>query len=130
MRARTLVVLMALVALPSFSKDKQRDWQTGKLVSLEEGSAERVGYVSRSQNSVVGGYSECRNWLYSIETDTITYVFSAHTGAWCANHPQPFTVGAQVKFVLEPKGKALLLEEDGKEYQSVNAKKAAKQAAH
>jgi hypothetical protein len=48
----------------------------------------------------------------------MTYVFSAHTGAWCANHPNLFTVGAPVRFALGQKAKAFLIDEDGKEFKA------------
>jgi hypothetical protein len=120
MKRRSLFALLvfSFLAVPGFSKDTKRYWQTGKLVSITEASPERIGIVTGSQSSVVGTYSECRTWLYAVEGNTISYAFSAHTGAWCANHPNPLTVGAQVKFALDQKSKAFLIDEDGKEFKA------------
>ncbi|SRR6266849_10052341 len=112
------LLVLSLVAAPSLSKNTKLDWQTGKLISITEASPERIGIVTGSQSSVVGAYSECRTWLYTVETDNMTYIVSAHTGAWCANHPHPFTVGVQVRFALGQKAKAFLIDEDGKEFKA------------
>ena len=129
--ALTVIWALTLIAASALANDKneKKEWQAGKLVSIEEGTPQEVGYVIRNQGSVVGGYSECRNWAYTVETDTMTYVFFAHTGAWCADHPRPFTVGNQVKFLLEPKSKARLLDEEGKEFKASVVKKTAKHSA-
>ncbi len=127
MRTRTLVVLLAfsLIVIPSLSKDKKRDWQTGKLVSIEE------GIPKTSPGIILPGYSPLvvhatyRVWIYTVETETMSYGFSVQS-----QHPRPLTINSQVKFALEPKGKAFLLDEEGKEFKASLVKKAAKQPAH
>jgi hypothetical protein len=112
------LLVFSLLAATGFSKDTKLDWQTGKLFSIAEGSTEHTGIVTGSQSSVVGAYSECRTWLYTVETDSMIYVLSAHTGHWCANHPNAFTIGAQVRFAPGQKAKAFLIDEEGKEFKA------------
>ena len=132
MRLQILIVLMTLTALATlgFPKDQKQGWQSGKLTNVQEGSPQNIAVITGNQYSLAGGYSQCKNWLYLVETETMTYVFSAHTGAWCADHPRPFTIGSQVKFMLGSKGKAVLVDEEGKEFKTSLIKKATNEASH
>jgi hypothetical protein len=124
-RTATVALIATLLSISTLAKEKndKRVWQIGKLVNVEEAASQKDGYVIGNQGSILGGYSECRNWAYTVETESVTYVFLAHTGAWCADHPRPLTVGKQVKFSLAAKSKVLLIDEDGKEFTGTLVKK-------
>jgi hypothetical protein len=123
MRGWLLIVciVFSTLATVSFAKDKGRDWRTGKLVSIEAGVPRSVGVVVGNIVAPV----QYKSWVYTIETETMSYGFSAES-----SHPRSFTINSQVKFVLEANGKALLLDEKGKEFKAALVKTAAKQPAH
>jgi hypothetical protein len=127
MKRRTLITLLvlSLLALPGLSRDTKRDWHTGKLVSIELGTPESLGIVTGTL--VVP--AEYKVWVYILETDTMTYGFSSRGKGW-HERPRPFTIGNQVKFALDSKGNAFLIDESGKEFKASLVKKTAKQPAH
>ena len=120
MTTSTILLVVGLMATPALSKDKNHDWQMGKLVSIEEGDA-REAYV---QSGVVILPVKYKTWIYAVETETMRYELSAQS-----DKPRPLTINNQVEFALEPKGKAFLLDEGGKEFKASVVKKAAKQPA-
>jgi hypothetical protein len=122
-----LIVLLAFsqIVTPSFSKDKNRDWQTGRLVSIEEGVPETSPGMILRGNPPLVVQAKYRVWIYTLETEAMSYGFSARSKS-----PRPLTINSQVKFALEPNGKAFLLDEGGKEFKASLVKKATKQPAH
>jgi hypothetical protein len=56
-------------------------------------------------------------WIYTIETETMSYGLS-----FPSKHPLSLPINGQVKFALEPKGEAFLLDEKGKEVKGTLAK--------
>jgi hypothetical protein len=116
MKTRSLVVFLAicLLARESFPGDKSRDWQTGTLISIEQGSESGPGMIT----SGVVVNSKYPTWVYVVETETMTYAFleGPHGLPRRYMHPRPFTLGSQVKFVLGSKESAFLLDEKGKQF--------------
>lgn len=120
-----LLTASALISIPGLSEEKKRDWQTGKLISIEEparGSVAIVKDVSPPRLIVVN----YKIWIYRVEIESTTWVFVA--GGKGHEHPRPFTVGKEVKFALDSKGNAYLIDEQGKELKALEAMKAAKRA--
>jgi hypothetical protein len=59
----------------------------------------------------------------------MAYGFSAKGQGW-HERSRPFTIGNQVKFALDSRGNAFLIDESGKEFKASLVKKAAKEPAH
>jgi hypothetical protein len=96
---------LGLMVQLGFSRDKTRDWQTGKLISIEQGIPESSpGIVLAGTNPPLVIHAEYKAWTYIIETENMVYGFSAQS-----EHPRPFTINSQVKFALEPKGRVFLI---------------------
>ena len=133
MRRRTLITILVccLAAVSSFSKDKKRDWQTGKLVSIEVGDSTTLYSVTTTQSTGTAVPLTYKTWVYVVETDTMVYQFAAYTGFWGEDHPYPFTIGRDVRFALDPNkpDRAYLIDEKGKEFKASLVKKAVKQPA-
>ena len=131
-RLATMLVL-GLTLIPALAKDKNqvRDWKTGKLVAVEEGTRE---HVPVGVSPPVPGYSGPRNvysatyysWVYTVETETMIYGFCERRH----KHPRPLTIGNQVKFAFGSKENAFLIDESGKEFKVEVVRQAAKQAVH
>ncbi len=132
MRRRALITILVfcLAAASTFSQDKKRDWQTGKLISIEEGKP-TTDYLATGPGSGERTIAHTyRTWIYTVESDTVVYQFSALVDTWKAMDRYPLTVGGQVKFALDPSkpDRAYLLDDRGKEFRA-SVKKAARQPA-
>jgi hypothetical protein len=123
----TLLLSLTLAVLPGVSKDKQREWQTGKLISIEQGAEPGPGIVTGTTNPVVIP-TKRKIWTYTAETDTIIYSFSTR-GKGFHERSQHLTVGKDLKFALGGKQDVWLLDEDGKEFKASVTKTATKPAA-
>jgi hypothetical protein len=127
-RARTLIVLLALNVLvtASYSKDKKRDWQTGKLISIEAGIPESSpGIITQGTAVPLVLHAQYKVWIYTVETETMIYGFSARS-----QKPRPLTINSEVKFAFQPKGDVFLLDEKGKEFKASVVKQTARQQPH
>jgi hypothetical protein len=130
-KARILAVMLAcgLLATPALTEDKHRDWQTGKLVSIEQGvSGSGLGVILPNTNPTFVAPTQYRIWVYTIETEARSYGFSAPGTGW-HQRARPLTIGNQVKFALGAKADAFLIDESGKEFKASVVKQAAKQPA-
>jgi hypothetical protein len=94
----TLLLSLTLAVLPGVSKDKHREWQTGKLMSVEQGNQSGPGVVT----GTVVIPTTYKLWTYTVETDTMVYGFSAQ-GKGLHERPRHLTIGSQVKFALGEK---------------------------
>jgi|SRR5713226_6869035 len=133
MRTRSVIALLAfnLLATMILATDKTRDWQTGKLISIEQGGSESSPGIILP-NGTGGGlvtHAEYKTWIYTIETADMIYGLSARGQGW-HERPRPFTIGNQVKFALDSKGNAFLVDESSKEFKTSVVKKAARQPSH
>lgn len=124
--ATVTLLLSFTLAVPGVSKDKHREWQAGKLMSVEQGTEAGPGIVTGTTNPLVIPTTR-KVWTYTVETDTMVYGFSTR-GKGLHERPQHLTVGTQVKFALGEKEDVWLLDEDGKEFKASVTKKAAKPA--
>lgn len=128
MKQQALLALLvsSLLAVPGFSKDTNRDWQTGKLVSIEQGFPESSPGIITSGMVVNAKYP---TWVYVVETETITYAFLERPRGLPRRymHPRSFTLGSQVKFALGSKESAFLLDEKGEEFKVSVVKQTVKQ---
>jgi hypothetical protein len=122
----TLLLSLTLAVLPGVSKDKNREWQTGKLMSVEQGTQAGPGIVTGTASPVVIP-TTYKTWTYTVETDTMVYGFSAIGKGW-HERPRHLTIGKEVKFALGEKEDAWLLDDDGKEFKASVTKKATKPA--
>jgi len=135
MRPRTLILVLVLTVLvtPAFpkEKEKERNWQTGKLISIERGVPENYGVIVPPASGGLATPITIGTWVYTVETGTMVYEFVERVGAF-SDHPHPFTVGQKIKFALDAKkeGRAYLIDEKGKEFKASVVKKAAKRPAH
>ncbi|HYX68877.1 MAG TPA: hypothetical protein VE825_07075 [Terriglobales bacterium] len=119
MRPRALSILLAftLLAASAFCQDKSRDWQTGKLVSIQAGKT-TIDYTVAGPGS--DGKTiphESRQWIYVVETDTTIFQFSAYFSVWTDDNPSSlFPVGREVRFALDPgkPDRAYLLDDRGR----------------
>jgi hypothetical protein len=133
MRTRSVIVLLAFTLLATIvlASDKTREWQTGKLVSIEQGiPGSSPGVIL--PNGTGGGLvvpANYKTWIYTLETETMSYGFSEPGHGW-HQRSRPFTIGNQVKFALDSRGNGFLVDESGKEFKTSIVKKAAKPAAH
>jgi hypothetical protein len=122
----TLLLSFTLAVLPGVSKDKKREWQTGKLIGVEQGTQSGPGVVTGTTNPLVIP-TTYRTWTYTIETDTMIYGFSAIGKGW-HQRPRNLSIGKEVKFAFGEKEDVWLLDEDGKEFKASVTKKAVKPA--
>lgn len=112
-----LLIASLLVANPLSAKEKQRDWQTGKLISAESMDA---GTIAVPIAGVVVA-KDLRAWVYTIETDSMTYEL-----VWRFGAPLNLTVNSTIKFAIEKKNKAFVIDDEGKERQLSVYRKTAK----
>lgn len=115
MKARALLALMGfcLITALCFGRGDHRFWQTGHLVNVEPSLAtggRAVLAFTAAQPSL---------WLYTVETDTMFYQFSAYTGRG-PKDSHPLTIDRPVKFWLDSKrpGRALLVDDKGKAFKA------------
>lgn len=114
------MVCIFLILTPLLAKEKQRAWQTGKLVFAEE---KEGGAVAMPINgAIVAG--RIKSWLYTIETETTIYELH-----WKSAKPINLTVNGPVKFAIEKNNTAFLIDEDGKERKLGLLRKTARQAS-
>jgi hypothetical protein len=132
LRALFVMLALCLVATPILCKDKKRDWQTGKLVSIKEAPPKQGPIFIPGGAGGLAVPTEYEKWIYVVETDTMVYEFSAYTGAFVRDRPHPFVIGSEVKFALDPekKERAYLIDEEGKEFKVSVLTKTAKQQPH
>jgi hypothetical protein len=95
------VLVLGLTLMSDLAKDKNqvRDWETGKLVSIEQGIPDRSPgiVVQPSPYSVPAVLSATyKSWIYTVETEAMIYGFCERYH----EHPRPFTVGNRVKFAF------------------------------
>jgi hypothetical protein len=137
-RYSSILILTILVgAFPLTAKQKERDWQQGKLISTDEaryfagttGSANTRGTVSDSGDS--GTYSGTTDadstaiyrtyQTYVIESDSYIYVARERS-----RKPAALTVNGPVRFAIE-KDHVFILDENGKVHQALLKKKTLKE---
>jgi hypothetical protein len=127
MKARALVVLtgFCLIAAPCFGWGKHRSWQTGTLISVEAGVP---GLTRAAMARTAAGYAH-KLQIYTVETDTEIYEFSAYTGP-SARDPHPLTIDHPVKFWLDSNKpeRVLLLDEKGHAFKASLVRAVAKRS--
>jgi hypothetical protein len=123
-----LLLSFTLIVLPGVSKDKKREWQTGKLISVEQGTEAGAGVITgKTTTTPLVIPTTYKTWTYTVETNTMVYGFSAIGKGW-HERPHNLTIGKEVKFALGDKEDVWVLDEDGKEFKASVTKKAAKPA--
>jgi hypothetical protein len=122
---KTIILLtLALAVLPGFSNDKKWEWQTGKLVSVEQDAESAPGIVTGTTTPLVIP-TTLKTWTYTVETDTMINGFSARGKGW-HERSRLSSIGKDVKFAFGDKENVWLVDEDGKEFKVTVTKKAAK----
>lgn len=134
-----LGVLVSTLSLAA--KQKEHDWQQGKLVSTDEaryfagtiGSANTQGTVRDSGS--YGTYSGTTTGsetavyrvyqTYVIESDAYVYVARERL-RWRWSKPANLTINGPIRFAVE-KGHMFILDEDGKEHEARMTKKILKE---
>ncbi|SRR5258708_9603769 len=128
MKTFCVLLLCGVITVPVHSKDKEREWQVGTLISIDLGVPESSpGLVLPNGNG--GGlvvHSEYKMWIYTLETENMIYGCSERGRGW-HERPRPFTIGKQVKFTLDEKGNAFLTDQNGKEFKALVVKRSARQ---
>jgi hypothetical protein len=137
------VLLMILItAATSFATDKERDWQTGKVVDSERnryfagtvGSANTTGTAQATGNygTYQGSTNTSQTAVYRvyetfiIEGETYAYVAQERL-RWRWSKPANLTVNGPVKYAVE-KRKLYVIDEDGKEHEMEVVKRILKQS--
>ena len=119
MKRFCLVLLALLLILPAFSaaKEKQREWQAGKVKSAELKDASGFTF------SLLGpvAYKTKSAWLYIIETEKISYEL-----LWPSEMPLHLTINGEVKLAPGKGNTYYLLDDSGKEKRLTIYKKTAK----
>ena len=129
------VICVSLMVLtnPSFAKEKQREWQTGKVVDTNRDTtyAGSVGNASgtatTSGDTTYGNASGSSTAVYRVyETYTIeardyVYVCQEHI-RWRWSKPAVLTVNGPVQFAME-KDRIYIKSEDGSEHETKIVKK-------
>ena len=118
-----LLSVSTLISIPCFSEAKKRNWQTGKLISIEEAAPGSVAIIKDVSPPLIIPV-KYKIWIYRVEIDSTTWVFVV--GGKGHEHPRPFTVGKEIKFALDSEGNAFLTDEGGKELKALETRKAAK----
>ena len=133
---RIFVVAVLALTTVAYAKQKERAWQTGKLVGTDEaryfagtvGSSNTTGEIydstysgdtSSSQTAVYRVYQ-----TYIIEANRYVYVAKERL-RWRWSKPANLTVNGPVKYAVE-KRNLFLLDEDGKEDEATISKKVLK----
>ncbi len=111
-RCTALLLLLAFssAVAPALSKEKNREWQVGRLVSIEP----RASKPSSEATSAFFASEANRAWIYTIETEAITYAFSSQS-----EEPRLLTINSQVRFAFGQRDEAFLLDESGKEFRVI-----------
>jgi hypothetical protein len=123
------IVLASILSLAVFGAEKQRDWQTGKVLDSQRsryfagtvgsssttGNAEVYGnsgtYRGQTNDSQAAVYRVFETFL--IEGDKYAYL-AQESLRWRWSKPANITINGPVKYVIE-KRKLFVLDEDGKE---------------
>ena len=107
--ARTSILLSAtmfFLIAPTLGKEKNRDWQSGKVVIAEARNAGALAIPVGGLIVVKG----IQRWVYVIDTESLAYEF-----LWRSKKQIKLTVGGQVKFAVVKYNKAIAIDDDGKE---------------
>jgi hypothetical protein len=126
--------IMLGVLTSATAKDKERNWQTGKVLdsdqsrryvgSISDGSTTEDGTTSHSSGSSTAIYRV--HQVYVIEVGQYVYV-SQERLRWKWSKPADLTVNAPVKVAIE-KNTMYLIGDDGKEHEAEIVKKTLKEA--
>jgi len=142
-RATSSLGFVALLVLPfvAISAEKQRDWQTGKVLDTERsryfagtvsnGNTTGTAQANGSYGTYQGNTTTTSTPVYRmyqtflIEGPTHAYLVQQRL-RWKWSKPANLTVNGPVKFSVE-KRKVFVVDEDGKEYEMEVVKKVLKQ---
>jgi hypothetical protein len=141
-RALSFLVLSVLIsASPLGAKQKEHDWQQGRLVSTDEaryfagtiGSANTQGTLHDSgdygtySGTTIGSQTAVYRvyQTYVIESDSYVYVARERL-RWKWSKPANLTINAPIRFAIE-KDKMFILDEDGREHEARITKKILKE---
>lgn len=142
---RSSIAIVLLLAFPyvATSAEKQRDWQTGKVLDTERnryfagtvgnasttGTAQTSGdngtYQGSTSSSQIAVYRVYETFL--IEGETHAYLAQERL-RWKWSKPANLTVNGPVKFAVE-KRKLFVIDEDGKEHEMEIVKKVLREPA-
>jgi len=131
MRRIPLLLLVLLPAIILFAAQKQRDWQTGKVVDSERnryfagtiGNSNTTGTAQANGNygTYQGSTNTSQTAVYRvyetfiIEGETYAYVAQERL-RWRWSKPANLTVNGPVKYAIE-KRRLYVIDEDGKEHE-------------
>lgn len=138
----TIIVAAMFVSL-AVGAEKQRDWQTGKVLDSQRnryfagrvGSANTTGTAQANGNygTYQGNTNSSQTAVYRvyetffIEGDTYAYLAQERL-KWRWSKPANLTVNGPVKYAVE-KRKLFVMDEDGKEHEMEIVKKILRQPA-
>ena len=136
------LLLALLLSTAAIAAEKQRDWQTGKVLDSQRssyfagtvGSANTTGtaQANGSYGTYQGNTTSSQRAVYRtyetfvIESDTYVYLAQERL-RWKWSKPANLTVNGPVKFAIE-KRKLFVMDEDGKEHEMEIVKKVLKEA--
>jgi len=132
-----LLVILVLMAATMFGAEKQRDWQTGKVLDSQRsryfagtvGSANTTGSAQENGNygTYQGNTSSSQTAVYRvfetfvIEGETTVYLAQERL-RWRWSKAANLTVNGPVRFAIE-KRNLYVIDEDGKEHEMEIVKK-------
>jgi len=124
---------LALFANTSFAKEREREWQTGKVVDTNRDRAYAGNVGNASGTAITSGGTTYGNAsgssiavyrvyeTYTIDAGEYVYVCQEHI-KWRWSKPALLTVNGPVQFAME-KGRIYIKSEDGSEHETKIIKK-------
>ena len=117
--------LLILVVIPIQAKEKNRAWQTGKVLDSDRASTYAGTVITGLETGTAIGVPVNKvHQTYVIDLGDIVYVARQHL-RWKWSKSAELTVNGTVKVAIE-KSKLYLIGEDGKEYEADIVKKSLK----
>ncbi len=120
---KSLPFFIVLFAASAMASEKPREWQTGKLIDMSQGST-----ISGMTNPPQGGVSRAIHDVeetYVIDDGTMTYTVREHL-KWRWSKEADLVVNRPLKFAVDGKKQLIILDDNDKEHKTEILKRAAK----
>jgi hypothetical protein len=118
-----LLILIGTFAAGNVAAEKQRDWQTGKVLDTERNRRFTGTYTPQGSGFGTAVYRTYAR--YAIETEKYVYLGEERL-PWRWSKPAQLIVNTSVKFAIE-KRKLYIIDDDGKEHEAKIVKQVLKQ---